>query len=115
MKTDTTAIPCQKRIRAIHDTMDVIGGKWKVSIIASLSYGKKRYSEILKDVDGISGKVLSRDLKELETNLLITRTVICTRPIAVEYALTDYCEDLLPIIQALTEWGLKHRKTLFSD
>lgn len=103
---------CSKRILAVHDTMDVLGGKWKISIISSLGFGKKRYSEILKDVNGISGKMLSRELRDMEMNLLLKRTVLDTQPIAIQYELTDYCEDLLPIIQSLADWGAEHRKRI---
>lgn len=103
---------CKKRIMAIHDTMDVLSGKWKISIISSLGFGKKRYSEILKDVSGISGKVLSRELKDMEMNQLITRVVLNTQPVAIQYGLTPYCEDLLPIINNLAEWGARHRKKI---
>ena len=51
---------CKGTIRAVHDAMDVLGGRWKMHIVASLRYGEKRYSEILKDINGISGKMLSR-------------------------------------------------------
>ncbi|MBE7176963.1 MAG: helix-turn-helix transcriptional regulator [Mucilaginibacter polytrichastri] len=103
---------CNKRIMAIHDTMDVLGGKWKISIISSLGFGKKRYSEILKDVQGISGKMLSRELKELEVNLLLKRTVLDTQPPTVFYELTEYCENLMPVISDLAEWGAEHRRKI---
>lgn len=103
---------CNKRIMAIHDTMDVLSGKWKISIISSLGFGKKRYSEILKDVKGISGKMLSRELKDMEMNLLVKRTVLHTQPVSIQYELTAYCENLLPIIHNLAEWGTEHRKKI---
>lgn len=104
---------CQSTIRAVHDAMYLVGGKWKISIIASLSYGAKRYSEILKDVNGISGKMLSRELKEMEMNKLITREVLSTRPIKVQYELTKYGQNLNPVIKSLADWGATHRKVLF--
>lgn len=93
--------------------MYVVGGKWKISIIASLSFGPKRYSEVLKDIERISGKMLSRELKEMETNKLLTRTVLSTRPTAVQYELTDYSHQLMPVINKLAEWGVNHRQELF--
>lgn len=106
---------CQETIRAIQDTMYAVGGKWKIAIIASLCYGPKRYTEILRDIEHISGKMLSRELKEMEMNKLITRTVLSTRPIAVEYELTAYSEKLMPIIDSLAEWGVQHRRELFGS
>ncbi|WP_028297055.1 winged helix-turn-helix transcriptional regulator [Olivibacter sitiensis] len=105
---------CYKRVMAVHDTMDVLGGKWKISILSSLGFGKKRYSEILKEVNGISGKMLSRELKDMEMNLLIKRTVLETQPVTVQYELTEYCENLMPIIFSLAEWGTAHRQRVLA-
>ena len=71
MEQEHTQQACSKKLLAVHDTMDVLGGKWKISIISSLGFGKKRYSELLKDVPGISGKMLSRELKDMEMNMLV--------------------------------------------
>lgn len=105
---------CTNTIMAIHDVMDILNGKWKVSIIACLCYRKMRYSDILKEVKGISGKMLSRDLKELEANLLITRSVQNTQPITVEYEITEYGSTLKNVIKVISEWGFEHRKRIKS-
>jgi len=110
----TTRKQCTNRIMAIHDVMDILNGKWKVSIIACLCYQKMRYTDILKDVNGISGKMLSRDLKELEANLLITRTVLNTQPITVEYELTEYGATLKEVINVIAAWGFEHRKKIIA-
>jgi len=102
----------RRKIRAVHDTMYVLKGRWKISILVCLCFGKKRFSEILKDVDGISGKVLSRDLKDMEMNLLIKRTVFDTQPPTVQYELTKYCENLIPVIHKLSDWGVEHRERI---
>ncbi|MEA5427951.1 MULTISPECIES: winged helix-turn-helix transcriptional regulator [Arcicella] len=95
---------------AIQDSMDVLYGKWKISIISSICfYNKRRFSDILNDVVGISNKMLSKELKELETNKLITRTVLDTQPITVQYQLTEHGKSLQTIINNLTDWGIKHR------
>ncbi len=103
---------CTASLKAIQDVMDVLGGKWKISIVTCLCYNPRRYSELLKLVDGISGKVLSRELKDLEMNKLITRTVKNTQPISVEYAITDYGNTFKELIQTIAEWGIKHRKKI---
>ncbi|MBD1425573.1 winged helix-turn-helix transcriptional regulator [Sphingobacterium arenae] len=103
---------CDKHIAAVHDTMDVLHGKWKITIISLLGFGKRRYSEILKEVKGISGKMLSRELKDMEMNLLVKRTVISEQPISVVYELTDYCIELLPVINSLAAWGTRHRQCI---
>ncbi len=103
---------CINKVRAIADTMYVLGGKWKMHILVALYFGSKRYSDLLEVVEGISGKMLSRELKEMETNLLIKRTVLGTRPVSVRYELTEYCENLVPVISSLADWGFAHRKEI---
>lgn len=116
--TEATVISCcpiqgQKNIRAVHDAMDVLNGKWKISIISSICYfNKRRFSDILNDVEGISNKMLSKELKELEANKLITREVLNTQPITVEYSLTNYGLSLRDIINMLSDWGVKHREMI---
>lgn len=108
---------CQKRhkkeIMAVHDAMDVLNGKWKISIISSICYyNKRRFSDILNDIDGISNKMLSKELKELEMNKLVKRTVLDTQPITVQYQLTEYGTTLQTIIDNLSDWGAEHRKVI---
>lgn len=103
----------RKEMMAVQDSMDVLSGKWKISIISSLCYyNKRRFSAILNDVAGISNKMLSKELKELELNQLIRRTVLDTQPVSVQYALTEHGKTLQTIINNLTEWGLAHRKKI---
>lgn len=103
----------KKEIMAVHDAMDILYGKWKISIISSICYyNKRRFSDILNDVEGISNKMLSKELKELEINKLITRTVLNTQPLAVQYQLTAYGMTLKTIINNLAEWGIEHRKVI---
>lgn len=103
---------CSQAILAIHDVMDLLNGKWKVSIIAGLCYRKMRYSELLREVNGISGRMLSRELKELEMNQLITRTVLNTQPVTVEYEITEYGSTLKKLTRTIAEWGIEHRKRI---
>lgn len=101
----------RKRMRAVQDSMDVLSGKWKISIISSICcYRKRRFSDILNDVDGISNRMLSKELKELELNQLVKRTVLDTQPITVQYELTEHGNTLQTIISNLTAWGIVHRK-----
>ncbi len=103
----------KRDLMAVHDTMDVLNGKWKISIITSICYyNKRRFSNILNDIPGISNKMLSKELKELEQDLLIKRTVLDTQPITVEYQLTDYGLTLQNIIKSLSDWGKQHRKVI---
>lgn len=103
----------RKEIMAVQDSMDVLNGKWKISIISSICYyNKRRFSDILNDVTGISNKMLSKELKELEINKLIKRTVLDTQPITVRYELTEHGNSLKTIINNLRDWGIKHRKEI---
>lgn len=103
----------KKEIMAVQDSMDVLNGKWKISIISSICYyNKRRFSDILKDVVGISNKMLSKELKDLEINKLVKRIVLETQPITVQYQLTEHGQTLKTIIENLTDWGIKHRKEI---
>jgi len=103
----------KKEMMAVQDSMDVLSGKWKVSIISSICYyNKRRFSDILNDVSGISNKMLSKELKELEINKLVKRTVLDTQPITVQYELTEHGKTLQTIINNLTDWGIEHRKKI---
>lgn len=106
------SVECKKTIMAVHDAMDVLSGKWTISIVAALCYQSKRYSDLLRDVGGISGKMLSRELKNMEVNKLVKRTVLETQPITVEYSLTDYGQKLKDVIESLAVWGKEHRKKI---
>ena len=78
------------------------------SIIASLCFNTLRFTDLLREVEGISGKMLSRELKNLEENQLVTRTVLNTQPITVEYQLTEYGHTLKEVIDSLAKWGANH-------
>lgn len=105
---------CSQKILAISDTMEILNGKWKMSIIACLCYKPMRYSELLKEVKGISGKMLSRELKDLEINELINRHVLNTTPVAVEYEITDYGKSLKQLTNTIADWGFIHRQRIIS-
>ncbi len=113
MSNQTYIRDCKRNIMAVYDAMDVLNGKWKISIIAVLCYHhKRRFSDILRDVSGISNKMLSKELKEMEVNSLLKRTVINTQPITVEYELTEHGKKLKSVISSLSEWGKEHRKEM---
>lgn len=115
-KTIHSAGTCKLHLRSIRDTMELLSGKWKINIIGTLVMdGKQRFMDIMRNVDGIGAKMLSKELQELEINRLITRTVIQSKPITVEYEITEYGKSLKPVISAISEWGIKHRQYLFED
>lgn len=103
---------CKASSAAVRDTLYVLSGKWKLPIIISLKGGPKRFKELHRLLHEITPKILSKELKELEMNDFITRTVYATSPVTVEYELTKYSMSLDDIINAMKDWGLKHRKRI---
>ena len=102
----------KERTLALRDTLDLLGGKWKICILRNLSFGTMRFKDLQETVPGISPKVLSNALYDLEQNLLITRTVNNTRPVTVSYGITEHAKETIPVINALLDFGLKHRKKI---
>lgn len=102
--------------RAMRDAMDVLGGKWKIPIVGVLTFkGKMRFTELLRNVEGIGAKMLSKELQDLEANKLVTRTVKQTKPITVEYEMTEYGLTLSNLICEIMRWGLEHRKRIMQS
>ena len=106
---------CTEFIRPVRDVLDIINGKWKLPILIALSFGNKRFGELEKDVEGITPKMLSKELRDLEINQLIKRNVHNTIPVTVEYSLTAYGKTLDDVIAALRDWGKNHRKKIFTE
>ena len=96
-------------VLAVNDTLNVISGKWKLPIIGSLMYEKKRFTEIQRNIPKITPRMLSKELKELEMNGMVKRIVYDTLP---EYELTRSAELLGEVLDKMVEWGLKHRKAV---
>jgi DNA-binding HxlR family transcriptional regulator len=107
-----TEAQCKATLSSIADALYVIGGKWKLRIIVALKEGNKRFNEMQRTIEGISAKVLSAELKDLELNGFIKRKVFTGTPVVVEYELTDYCETLNDVLRSLSEWGAMHRETV---
>lgn len=106
------ASQCTTSLNAVGDALYAIGGKWKLRIIIALSDGNKRFTELQKRVEGISARVLSSELKELELNGFVKRKVLMEYPIVIEYELTPYSHTLGKVIQSLSEWGFQHRENI---
>lgn len=106
---------CKRHFKAINDTMYILNGKWRVMIIACLASGKKRYLELQRVVEGIGPKMLTKELNKLELNGLITRTALETRPVTIEYELTEYARSLKPLTDGMAAWGKQHREKVIKE
>jgi DNA-binding HxlR family transcriptional regulator len=89
----------------VEAALDVIGGKWKPLILWALGDNVLRFNELQKGLPGVNTKMLTKQLRELEEDGVITRTVYPEVPPRVEYAITDFGRTLIPILQALCNWG----------
>jgi DNA-binding HxlR family transcriptional regulator len=106
-----TAESCSRAKLAIRDTLDVVGGKWKLVLISVLQSGKKGFNELSRDA-GISPRILSKELQEMEMNGLVRREVRPTKPITVQYELTPYSQTLNEVLTAMEKWGHEHRQKI---
>lgn len=98
----------------IRDALEIFSGKWKIPIITALNfYETCGFKELERIVEGITPKMLSKELKFLEESLLITREVENTRPVTVKYCITDYGRTCESVMSALYSWGAEHRKKFF--
>lgn len=103
---------CLDTVKPVRDALDVINGKWKLPIIISVSVGNERFTDIQESIPGISPKVLAKELKDLQRHQLIRRIVIEDYPVKILYKSKSYAETLTPVIYALKEWGINHRKKM---
>ena len=107
---------CLRRLRGVKDTQDLLQGKWKTSIIGALYYnGTFRFMDLKRHIDGIAPKVLSKELKDLEMNHLVKRTIKDTMPVTVEYALTPQGRSLKKVIEAMCAWGIQYRRAMMKQ
>ncbi|MDD7886762.1 helix-turn-helix domain-containing protein [Flavivirga sp. 57AJ16] len=114
MKTlEQEALPtkeaCAGSLKNVLDAMYVLNGKWKLAIVLCLVQSPKRFNEIQKEIKGISPKVLSNELKDLEMNFLIKRIVYPSSPVSIIYESTAYSHTLKNVLEELSTWGKNHR------
>ncbi len=108
----TDQAPAKEKTLALQDALDLLAGKWKISILRNLSFSAMRFKDLQEALAGISPKVLTRELQQMEQNLLVSRTVNNTKPITVTYALTAHALETEAAIRALLDFGLEHRKKI---
>lgn len=102
----------EDKIKFVQDTQYVIGGKWKLPIIISIHHGNNRFNEILSSIPKITNRVLSKELKHLEENELVSRKVYDDYPARIEYTLTNYCHSITEVLEAMERWGKQHRERI---
>ena len=107
-KIDRSTIACPVEL-----TMSLISNKWKTLIIRNLLSGRKRFSELAKGLPGISQKVLTANLRELERDGLVLRTVYPEVPPRVEYELTEIGMSLKQIIEVMLVWGCSYQQKMY--
>jgi DNA-binding HxlR family transcriptional regulator len=102
----------QKNIqnRDVQDVIDLIGGRWRGAILASLCDKEKRFNELKRDLGGITPRTLTKELKYLEMNKLVIREVETESAVSVVYSLTKHGNSLEPLIGQIVAWGQMHRK-----
>lgn len=104
---------CASMLQAVGDALYAMGGKWKLRIIIALFNGKKRFNELQRTIIGISARVLSNELKDLEMNGFVKRNVnAVAMPVTVEYELTEYSNTLEDVVRSLSKWGAMHRENI---
>ena len=99
----------------VETTLLLIGDKWKVLIIRDLQTGTKRFGELKRSLDGISQKVLTANLRDMEENGLVSRTVFPEVPPRVEYSLTELGRSMKPILDSMAVWGSKFKETVLQQ
>ncbi|RFM30920.1 winged helix-turn-helix transcriptional regulator [Chitinophaga silvisoli] len=103
---------CENVHAAIQDTLYVVNGKWKLVILSILvNGGTRRFGELSRE-SGISPRILTKELQELEINQLVKRQVCNTKPVTVEYSSTPYAETLKEVIDAMIRWGRNHKRKI---
>jgi DNA-binding HxlR family transcriptional regulator len=103
---------CSASLAAVGDAMYAIGGKWKLKIIVALIDHRRRFNELQRLVEGISAKVLSNELKDMELNGFVRRIPVAEGSALMEYELTDYSNTLGDVLDALRTWGTMHRQKI---
>ena len=119
-KEQQTKVPMREHfgnyMLPIRDALEIFSGKWKIPIITALIFYKTcGFKELERIVTGITPKMLSKELKQLEENFLVKREVQNTQPITVNYSITEYGKTCESVMRALYNWGVGHRKKMIKD
>lgn len=101
---------CVNDVSSLQFILQVLGGKWKLHILSILYFGKKRFKELEREIDGISAKMLIKELKDLEAAGIVNRQTFNTVPITVEYSLTENGLTMKPVLDQLNQWAIKFQE-----
>lgn len=105
---------CGEELRAMRDALDILGGKWKLMILRYLTNREKQdihFKKMQRQILGISAKVLTKELRDLEQNLLVSRQA-SEEPVRVFYKITNYGKSVVPVTESLVDWGLEYREKI---
>lgn len=107
--------PCEtEHGLALIDFTNVISGKWRLPIMAAIHHDTVRYTDIQRKIPNITPRMLSKELKELEVNGIVVRTVQDTIPVKIAYSLSESAKEFGVILVQILEWGVRHRKNQLS-
>ncbi|MER7014451.1 helix-turn-helix domain-containing protein [Saccharopolyspora sp. NPDC000359] len=98
----------------VREVLDRVAGKWSILVIIAAAHGPVRFTELERSIAGISRRMLTLTLRNLERDGLLTRTVHPTVPPKVEYELTDIARELRESLLSLTDWAVRHRSTIYA-
>jgi len=107
LKPRNTDLPAD--CRAVSEVLSRVGDKWSVLVVTKLGSGSKRFNELRREIGGISQRMLTLTLRGLERDGLVTRKIIPTSPLGVEYDLTALGRDLLQPVSALGAWAIRNQ------
>ena len=105
---------CGEELRAMRDALDILGGKWKLMILRYLTNREKQdihFKKMQREILGISAKVLTKELRDLEQNFLVSRQA-SEEPVRVFYKITNYGKSVVPVTESLVDWGLEYREKI---
>ncbi|WP_410219803.1 winged helix-turn-helix transcriptional regulator [Pedobacter sp.] len=103
---------CKKNVEPLQFILQVLGGKWKLHILSILYFGKKRFKELEREIEGISAKMLIKELKDLEAAGIVNRQTFNTVPITVEYSLTKEGLTMKPLLDQMNQWATEFQQNV---
>ena len=109
MTAGTPWVPDENGLLALQGALGVLGAKWSLSVLTRLNEGTQRFNELLRQIDGVSRRMLSATLRQLERDGLVLRHVYARVPARVEYELSVAGQHLMVALVPLAGWGLEHQ------